>query len=211
MRGAPQLTVVEKDNNRELARRARAGCRSSFAELVRRYAGSLRDFLLTRVRDSSEADDLVQESFLAAWEKIEQYDERWSFSTWLFTIAQRLVVDGWRKRRPELASGQELECEGAERDPHDNARLREERDNLWDLAREVLTEDQFSALWLSYAEGAETSEIAHILGRARTTVRVLLYRARGTLRAQLSIRTKPLANSGLHEDTPSGAWVGGRS
>jgi len=201
--------LPEELDSRQLVRRARAGCRESFAGLVRRHAGPLFDFTRTRVNDPGEAEDLVQETFLVAWEKLARYDERWSFATWLFTIAQRRAVSGWRRRRPQLAEGGELEGAGREPDPLHLADHREASENLWELAREVLGPDQYSALWLSYAEGLDTTEIARILGRARPTVRVLLFRARAALRAQLA-RSAPARSCRppLECEPPTNAWAG---
>lgn len=199
----------EELDSRQLAALARAGCRASFAVLVRRHAGPLLDFARTRVADAGEAEDLVQETLLVAWEKLARYDERWSFNTWLFTIAQRRAVSGWRRRRPKLAEEGELEGAGREPDPLQQADRRETSEKLWDLAREVLGPDQYSALWLSYAEGLDTAEIARILGRARPTVRVMMFRARTALRAQLS-RAAPPQRSRIPVECepPATAWAG---
>ena len=68
-----------------------------------------------------------------------------------------------------------------ESDPGAAAVAAEERDNLWSLAAEVLSSDQRSALWLRYGEGLEPAEIARILAKRPSTVRVLLFRARERL------------------------------
>lgn len=188
---------------RELARQARAGCRSSFEQLVRRFAGPLRDYLRTRVAEP-EIDDLVQESFLSAWRHIERYDERWSFSTWLFTIAHRQAISSWRRQRPSLVEDNQAMVEGREDDPSQTVDAREASDNLWNLAREVLSPDQYGALWLSYAEGAGTAEIAKIIGRARPTVRVLLFRARASLRQHLRSESQRSQAAALTNQSPTG-------
>jgi RNA polymerase sigma-70 factor (ECF subfamily) len=57
----------------------------------------------------------------------------------------------------------------------------EDRQQLWQLARQCLTENQFQALWLRYAEDMDVSQIAQVLGKTRVHVKVLLYRARQIL------------------------------
>jgi DNA-directed RNA polymerase specialized sigma24 family protein len=54
--------------------RARDGCKTSFGALVRRYERGLFDFLRLRSRSIEDAEELVQESFLRAWEKLDLYD-----------------------------------------------------------------------------------------------------------------------------------------
>ena len=63
--------------------------------------------------------------------------------------------------------------------------MAEERSRVWELAERVLTEDQRSALWLRYAEDLSVQEIAEVLGRRATTVRVLMFRARQKLAEHL--------------------------
>jgi len=204
----PSGRVERGPSSEELARQARAGSRTSFEELVRRHAGPLFEFLRGRCGARGEAEDLVQESFLVAWEKIASYDERWKFSTWLYTLAQRLAVSGWRRRRPTLAGSETFDREGREGDPCEVADVEETRRNLWNLAREVLSPDQYTALWLRYAEEAESVEIARVLGCARATVRVHLFRARRTLHKQLAV-TGEVSETAI--DAPSTYAWGGQS
>jgi len=176
----------------QLVRLARAGCRSSFTALVERFEGSLFRFLLARTGDREEAEDLCQEAFLRAFEKLDRYDERWRFSTWLFTIAQRMAVSRARKWRPDYDSERVAE-QGTERgrgaahnhDPAAFLEAAEERDSLWALAAEHCTPDQRTALWLRYAEDVSLEEIARIFERPVTTIRVQLFRARRLLEKKL--------------------------
>ena len=94
-------------SDEELAVRARGekplGRTASFEELVRRLEGPLFGFLVVRVGNAAEAEELCQEAFLRAWTKIELYNERWRFSTWLFTVAKRIAVSRARTRKLDLS------------------------------------------------------------------------------------------------------------
>lgn len=169
----------------ELARRAQSGSLASFGELVSRFEARLFNFLLRRTGSPADAEDLTQEAFIRAWQRIGTYRSQWRFSTWLFTIAARLAAArcrkaGWGRTGPvtrDLAS----------RDP-DPARAvsdRELRERVWDVAGATLTDDQHTALWLKYAEGLAVREIAEVMGRTQVGVRVLLFRARTALGAAL--------------------------
>lgn len=164
----------------ELARLARAGSRSAFDGLVDRYQGPLFRFLLARVGNRAEAEDLCQDAFLRAWEKIDRYDDRWSFSTWLYTIAQRIAVSRARKLRPDV-DADVVQREAGGRDPAIDHEQTEERAGLWALAERYCTPDQRSALWLRYGEDLSYEELGRILDRPVTTVRVQLFRARRVL------------------------------
>ena len=90
---AAVLTVSDE----ELARRARGGCHQSFGELMKRFQVRLLRFLQRRLRSTADAEDLLQETFVRAYQRLERYDETRPFGTWLFTIAHRLAVSHHRR------------------------------------------------------------------------------------------------------------------
>lgn len=165
-------------SNEALAARARLGAVACFAELVRRYEGRLYNFLLRRVRCPADAEDLAQDTFVRAWQRIEQYDPRWQFSTWLFTIGHRLAI---ARRRTPLTNGRPDLAAGAGGDPAEAASRREQAHLLWDLADRVLNDRQRTVLWLRYAEDLSNRDIARVLGTSSVVVRVTLFRARERL------------------------------
>jgi len=164
-------------SSEELARRAQRGCRASFAELVRRYAPRLQAFLCQRTSDYHDAEDLVQETFVKAYQNIERYRPSYKFSTWLFTIATRLAVSHGRKMRARLRLIRPARHRSRWAEP---AGPRERHEDLWLLARR-LTENQYRVLWLKYGQEMSIKEIAQIMHRSQVSVKVLLYRARISL------------------------------
>lgn len=181
----------ELASTEELARLARAGSRVAFEGLVLRLERSLLRFLAWQARSTAEAEDLAQESFLRAWQRIESYDPHRPFAPWLFTLARRLALSKARARREQPCLEGRIEP-ADETDPAALASQREERENLWRVARRVLGAEATSALWLRYAEGLEAKEIARILGRRAVTVRVMLFRARARLAAHLEREQREL-------------------
>ena len=118
---------------------------------MRRYQVPLVHFLRRRGPDD-EAEDVAQEAFIRAYENLARYRPRWRFSTWLFTIARRLSVSRRRRARP-MADAAALESlAAAAPDPADAAAENESRRRLWDVAADVLGEEQVTALWLYYVE-----------------------------------------------------------
>lgn len=79
------------------AHRARAGSQQDFSRLVAAHQGALRAFLRRLCTNAAEADDLAQETFVFAWEKIAHFDPARDFRPWLFAIA-------WRKYRQSKRS-----------------------------------------------------------------------------------------------------------
>jgi RNA polymerase sigma-70 factor (ECF subfamily) len=161
----------------------RNDCEECFEELVRRFQTPLLHFLIRRIGSRHDAEDLLQESFLAAYRNLDRYKSAWRFSTWLFTIANRLAASS-RRRKPVEANGQRVrEFSGS--DPLANAQASETRGKLWDAAREILEPDSFTALWLSYVESMPADQIGLVLGRNANAVRILLHRARARLAERL--------------------------
>lgn len=166
------------------ASEAAAGRREAFGHLVRRHESGLQRYLLALTGSREEAEELAQETLLRAWSRIERYDARWRFSTWLYTLARREAV-GRRRRRVLPGERVELDQLGSTHDPRGALARREERDGLWRLAERVLGLEQRDALWLFYAESLSAEEIGRIQGRRPGAVRVALHRARATLAAHL--------------------------
>jgi RNA polymerase sigma-70 factor, ECF subfamily len=166
-----------------LALRAAEGSLEAYGELVRRFELRLFNFLLRRTGSRADAEDLTQEAFIRAWERIHRYEPKWRFSTWLFTIAARLAVSHHRKRRPTLRWVEEDDSQSplsVDREDDRNAGAR-----LWSIAGRVLTPEQHTALWLRYAEDMGIDEIAAVLKKSQVGVRVMLFRARQVLAEQM--------------------------
>ena len=87
----PRSTCDVK-SDKQLVRETRAGCLNSFGALAQRYQTRLLHFLLHRLNDRDMAEDVVQDTFLQAYRNVDQYNERWEVSTWLFTICRRLAA-----------------------------------------------------------------------------------------------------------------------
>jgi len=174
------LTLVEPSAE-ELAAQAAAGSSASFDELVDRFGPRLLRYLRRKVRDTHTAEDLVQETLLKAYRNLERFDPSRRFSAWLFTIATRQAASWGRSRRmPVVAQAYDRPDANAD-NPLEAVSLREQHDDLWAQASQVLPEQQFSALWLRYAEDMSVQEIAAVLKKSTGNVKVLLHRARRKL------------------------------
>ncbi len=166
-----------------LAERVQAGCGESFAELDRRLRPRLLHVLTRRLPTQEDAEDVVQQTLLRVFEKIGLYDTRQRLSPWVFTIAVRLAAQQMRRKCLPMGQEAERQLELIDRTaaPDEQASRREERDNLWTVADRVLKTEQWTALWLFYGEEQSIPEVAQSLGRTKTSVSVLLFRARKIL------------------------------
>ncbi len=182
----------------ELAREAQSGSLECFEELVRRYETRLYRFLARLCRNDADGADLTQETLVTAYTKLGSYDPSQSFATWLFIIARRKCIDHLRTQRPvdEKALPESMD----EDSPAELAARRDEQSDLWQRARAVLSEVQFQAVWLKYVEELNVAEIANVLRRTQTHVKVILFRARTALAAAMDVppgEKRPLAKAAM--------------
>lgn len=91
---------MERDIERKLIARASAGDRDAAAELLRHHQPSLRAYLHRLSGRTDIAEDICQEAFVRVLANLHRFDDRFRFSTWLFTIAKRLYVNARQKHAP---------------------------------------------------------------------------------------------------------------
>jgi len=162
-----------------LIRSAINGNHGAFNEVVRRYARLLAEFAAARTATYQDAEDAVQETFLLAYRHLQSFDERYPLKNWLFTIVYRQLVSSYRKKQPGRLSEevmQQLATTQPPTLPHEW---------LWDAAR-MMGADMFTVLWLKYKQEMPIAEIAAIMKKSQTAVRVLLHRARKRLAREIA-------------------------
>ena len=184
MAGGKTEEVVLHVEDAQLAEKAKEGSLQAMETLVNRHHARIFRFLVSKTQTRFDAEDLTQETFLKACRNIQKYNPKHPFSTWLYTIAQRLATSAWRKSRPTTNNIPELA--DSENVPHQNLENYENSNNLWTIAREILNHNQFTAIWLHYVEDMALSEIAASLRKTVPSVKLLLFRARKKLTNHLS-------------------------
>jgi RNA polymerase sigma-70 factor, ECF subfamily len=183
-------TDFQSLSDEALARQSQAGDLAAFEELVRRYENRIYSFIFQSCGRDADAREVTQDTFVRAFTAIAQFDPRRPFAAWLFTIARRKGIDCFRARLPDggPAAPEEVDAD----DPGELLARREEAQELWRRARAWLPDGQFQALWLRYAEDMDIEHIARVLGKTKTHVKVLLFRARHRLAAELEPARPPM-------------------
>lgn len=186
------------DADLALVRDAQKGSRTAFEELVRRTSRLLYARLYLETGDAHLAEDLVQESFLAAFRSLPTLKDTQTFRSWLLTIADRTLIDARRrdarKKRstPPPASSESLD-RVAGRDPAPEACAQEKEMQALVLdALRSLPEEYRLPLSLRYLAGADYATIQTQLGLSNGSLRGLLHRGMSLLRERLP---KELSNS----------------
>jgi RNA polymerase sigma-70 factor, ECF subfamily len=178
--------VAEAFEPATLVLNAQAGCARSFSALAEHYRPRLMTMLQRRYGVApGDAEDLVQETFAKAFNKLAGFSGEGHFSTWLFTIAKHEAIDRHRRQRrgPRQVVLEADSVHAAECDAPTAIECRDEAENIWRHARALLSEPQYRATWLRFAENCDIAEIARRMNRSRIGVRVLLHRARLSLAA----------------------------
>ncbi len=165
--------------------RARSGDRAAFGELYDTHVDAVYRYVLYRVREPSDAEDLTSEVFTRAFANIHRY--RWhgkSFLAWLYTIARNAVTDRRRRERPtvDLDDAYGVAEEGPT--AHDRAVRGEQVDALRGAVKHLTTEQQ-EVLVLRFVENMSSRQVAKVLGKNEGAIRALQFRALGRLRKLL--------------------------
>jgi len=160
-------------------RRLAAGDQAALSEFYDLFAGLVNALALRILRDSADAEDVVQEVFLQAWRQADRFDpRRGRLEAWLCTIARTRALDRLRRRvsrREDPAEAAPAPTESPR--PVEGLAVRK--------ALLSLSADQRRALELAYFEGLTQTEIAarldEPLGTIKTRIRTALIRLREAL------------------------------
>lgn len=180
---------MSRADEQKLIARAKRGHADAFRALVDAYKDRLFAFVWRIVKNHHEAEDVCQSAFVKAYGSLASYNEQYAFSTWLFTIAYRMCLNGLRKRKA-LSGEVDFTNVGGQTDDAtvelaNTEAARALREQIWS-AVDGLSESQKAAVLLFYREGRSCQEIGDVLGMPPVTVKSHLHRAREKLRKVLS-------------------------
>ncbi|MBO56922.1 MAG: hypothetical protein CMO62_04335 [Verrucomicrobiales bacterium] len=170
--------------SRRLAVAAQEGCIESFESLVGQFEKPLYRFLLGKTRNHHQAEDLLQETFLITYRKLYRFNPAYPFSSWIFTIANRLAISYFRKHKPM----QEEYDIPTDKTPRCEVMAAETSQTLWAKARCLLSANHYTALWLFYTEDMTIEQVAQTMNRKPNSVKVWLHRARKRLAQEFKPR-----------------------
>jgi RNA polymerase sigma-70 factor (ECF subfamily) len=177
---------VTKPDEQRLLRDLRAGRPEACAELIRAHYQAVYRWLAHLTRDVHLAEDLTQETFAAAWEKIASFQGRSSLATWLHRIAYAKFIDARRAgRRAEGMLERRPSPEVAPCDPLDSVMADDEAEHLY-CALDRLNTPERTLLVLHYLQGLSYREMAAVLDEPTGTLKWRTSEALNQLRVLLS-------------------------
>lgn len=158
-----------------------AGDRRAFARLVEKYQRPLYAMLRRLVRQHEEADDLLQESFVRAFQHLHEFDLTRPFYPWLYRIALNLALTAMRRRKWQQPT-EELDLFPAPEDNAETMLATAEFHHALERALAKLPEEQRTILLLRTREEMSYQDLSETLGVELGTVMSRLARAREKLR-----------------------------
>ncbi len=173
--------------DRQLIADCLRGRTAAFGELVRRYQDRLYNAVFRIINSAEDAQDVVQEAFLSAYQALEGFKGKAGFFTWLYRIAMNEAISLKRKQRVSLALRTQNEEDAQPEDrsafsrPGEAAERAEEEKKLR-LALHRLSAEHRAVLVLKDIEGLKYEEIAEAMRVPIGTIRSRLHRARAELR-----------------------------
>lgn len=171
----------------DIIRKCKAGDKAAFRIVVQNCQGMVYSLSLKMLADVEEAKDVVQDTFIKVWQNIGIYDDRYSFSTWVYTIASRLCLDRLRKVRPIGPTQSDERIFESVADDTDLERQLESSE--WVSVIKVLADElggkQKLVFTLSQLEGLETAQIMEITGLDADQIKSNLYAAKKNIRERL--------------------------
>ena len=169
-------------NEQDLVRRAQEQDGEAFAELYERYFDKIYRYIVLRMGDRTEAEDITQQVFLKALQSLSSF--RWrnvSFGAWLYRIAHNQVVDHLRRkqRRPSVPV-EDVELV-ADDDPQREAERGQEKGMMLKaIGRLTLAQQQ--VISLRFTSDLPLAEVARIMGRSQGAIKALQHSAIVALR-----------------------------
>lgn len=184
---SPDPSLNGRDEERALIERAKVDP-DAFGELYRKYVDRIFSYILYRVGDREEAEDLTAKVFMRAMGHIGRYVDRGlPFSAWLYRIARNLVANWYRDRsKRTMVAIDDLPLKDRKSGPEQLAPLTESSESLLGAIR-GLPEERQELLVLKFVERMSNADIGQTMGRSEGAIKSLYHRTLLSLRDELTL------------------------
>lgn len=179
------FTVVLTEDVNDIITRAREGNQIAFSRLLDRFWNDVYGFQIKRTENENDAEDITIQTFSKAFDKINTYDDQYSFKTWLITISKNIHIDLVRKRKKSLLDSRRND--DAIKGVHDDALSIEDQliqeQNLANLLRDIksLKPHYQEVINLRYFNELSYADIAEKLNEPINNIKVKILRAKKLL------------------------------
>lgn len=178
-----------KSSDTELIQRILDGDQQAFASLIRKYQKQIHTLAWRKIGDFQIAEDIVQETFLQVYQKLETLEDPTHFARWLHQIANRRCIALLRKNRIQTEPLEETDISEIETEAYSQYVAAEHAKMTADAQRDLvekllakLKERDREVITLHYFEEMSSPEIGELLGIPENTIKSRLHRARQQLK-----------------------------
>ncbi|TYP95150.1 RNA polymerase sigma-70 factor, ECF subfamily [Fodinibius salinus] len=177
-----------------LVKKAKGGDEQAYSQLVEKYERALFYHILKMVNDREQVEDLVQETFVKAFDNLDTYSTNYAFSTWLYRIATNHTIDYLRKKKlntlsidsPVKTKEGEMEMQLPDESAStDRKIIQKQRQKIVQQAIQDLPEKYRKVIELRHMEEKSYKEISEVLDSPLGTVKAHIFRARELLYKEL--------------------------
>jgi len=180
--------TIQQASESALVKQAQKGDRKAFNALIEKYNKAIVNFIYRNINDSSRAEELAQKVFVRCYLNIKRYNQRYKFTTWLYTIAVNLCKNELRDktRRPKNVELTDLvRTPNVASDSPIEALTDKELKDKVSRAVQSLPEDQREAIIMSVYNDLPYKEIAQALKTNENTIKSWVFRGKQMLSEML--------------------------
>lgn len=172
---------------KKLIERAQLGNKDAFGRIYELFFSKIYRFIYFSLGDKELSEDLAQNTFLRCWRSLQSFsDTKGSFQAFLFTIARNILIDWYRKKKE--VSLEKVEDPASLENIESEAVKKEEKEIVWNALLR-LKEFEKQVVILRYFEELSFADIAKIVGKKETAVRVKLHRTLKKMKHYLEKKT----------------------
>lgn len=178
---------INETNLAEFIKKAKGGDQVAFTFLLNFFWSSVYNFLLKRIKNENDAEDITIQTFARAFDRIDTFDENYVFKTWLITISKNIHIDSLRQNNASILTQTSNEQEEkvylvADENPTPEDEIIWEQ-NLAKLLRDIkkLKPKYQEVIQLRYFKELSYKEISEKINEPMNNVKVKLLRARKLL------------------------------
>lgn len=176
------------DSKKQNISLAKDGHQKAFNALLETHWDYVYNYMMSQTNDAYTSEEICIQTFAKAFDKIEQYDEQYTFKTWLITISKRLWIDAQRKKEVETTKiDKKVSAMKSDETDIDEQMIQKQYIKSIKSAIDDLKPDDKQVLQKRLFEEKSYAEIANEMNESVNAIKVKLLRAKRKLTKKLSL------------------------